>query len=80
MTLRQVRYPTLMIGVASLFMGCADTNKPTSRPAAARQRQEQAPRDPYGDVPDEEMPTVSGGGTSELDKKGFKRDWDRFWK
>ena len=48
-----------------------------------RERQEQALRDPFEYGPEDEHPSVSGddsaSGPGRLDRKGLKRDWDRFW-
>ena len=63
----------------TLLAACADNKQPTTQPASARERQEQALRDPYSVGQDEELYDVSGGGPRELDRKAFKRDWDRFW-
>ena len=76
----QVRYSVLVPVLCGLLVACADTNKPTSRPASIQDRQQQALQDPYEYGPDKNMPTVSGGGTKELDKKALKRDWDNFWR
>jgi N-acetylneuraminic acid mutarotase len=67
-----------------LVAGCADT-KHLSQREQMQQRQEQALNDPfsYGPSADswdkrdrDQMPTVSGGGTRELDKAALKRDID----
>lgn len=76
----RVRYLAAMFTLCGLTVACADTKKPTSRPASIQERQQQALQDPYEYGPDKDMPTVSGGGTSELDKKALKRDWDNFWR
>jgi hypothetical protein len=68
-----------LAAMCASLTACADKNHPTSQPASARERQERALRDPYGYDRAEEMPSVSGGGTREFDRKGFKRDVDRFW-
>ena len=62
------------------MLGCADTKKPASRPVSMRERQDEAIRDPFGYGPKDkptDMPNVTGGGTGDFDKKGFKRDVDR---
>lgn len=65
-----------------LSAGCADT-KSSSRPDSISQRQDHALRDPFGYGPSAETwetknshPSVTGGGTSELDKAALKRDID----
>jgi hypothetical protein len=70
----------LLICVAcALLSACAnDNNHPTSRPASVRERGEQALRDPANFEP-EDPPTVSGKPGKGIDKKGIRRDWDRFW-
>ena len=66
-----------------LLCSCADTNhqQPTSRPSSPSERQDQALRDPFGYGPKDrftdDMPTVTGGQTSESNKKAFKRDVER---
>lgn len=73
--------PIALIGCL-VAVGCADTN--SSGRESAAQRQERALNDPFSYGPDtenwkdtSEMPSVSGGGTSELDKAALKRDIDR---
>ena len=74
--------PIALIGYL-VVAGCADTNHPSQREDAER-RQEQALNDPFSYGPNADnwksqgdMPSVSGGGTSELDKAALKRDIDR---
>lgn len=78
---RRVRYVIVALVISTAAGACADKKQPTSQPASARERQEQALRDPYsvGGDEDEEMYDVSGGGPRELNRKAFKRDWDSFW-
>ena len=78
---RFVRYVLVALVISTAAGACADKMHPTSQPASARERQEQALRDPYsvGGDEDEEMYDVSGGGPRELNRKAFKRDWDSFW-
>jgi hypothetical protein len=76
---RRVRYVVVALVICTAAGACADKNQPTSRPATARERQERALRDPFEVGRDEDMPSVSGGGTRDFDRKGFKRDVDRFW-
>ena len=58
------------------FAGCAakDAAQPTSRPATARERQDQAMKDPFGYSPDTDRTDISGGGLSGFDKDGFGKD------
>jgi hypothetical protein len=65
-----------------LVAGCADT-KHLSQREQMEQRQEEALNDPFSYGPDAQswnkrdgMPSVSGGGTRELDKAALKRDID----
>ncbi len=76
----RVRYIVLAAAICCVQSACADTKKPTSRPASIQERQQQALQDPYEYGPDNNMPTVSGGGTKDLDKNALKRDWDNFWR
>jgi hypothetical protein len=57
-----------------LASGCADTTS-QSQGSQMRQRQDDALKDPMGyDAKD--VPTVTGGGTADFDKKAFNRDVD----
>lgn len=74
--------PIALLGCL-VVMGCADMNHPSQREDAER-RQERALNDPFSYGPNadnwknsSDMPSVSGGGTSELDKAALKRDIDR---
>jgi hypothetical protein len=74
--------PIALIGCL-VVAGCADTSRPSQR-EQMEQRQEQALNDPFGYGPDAEnwknrndMPSVTGGGTRDLDKAALKRDIDR---
>ena len=65
-----------------LCVSCADKSNPTTRPLSARERQDQALRDPfsYGPQPNKQgtdMPSVSGGGIGEFNRKEFDRDVNR---
>jgi hypothetical protein len=62
--------PGLVGGVA----GCGKPPQPTTRPLTARERQDQALRDPFGYSPDIESTDISGGGLSEFDKEAFRKD------
>jgi hypothetical protein len=73
--IRAVRYLVVVLLLCTASGACVDNRKPTSQPTSVRDRQEKALQDPFEYGPDEEMPTVSGGG-----RKGMKRDWDSFWK
>ena len=46
----------------------------TSIPASLRERQDKALKDPMGYSPDMESTDVSGGGLSEFDRDGFRKD------
>jgi hypothetical protein len=59
--------------VCVLFTGCAETPKPTTRPASMHDRQDQAMKDPFGYSPGMET-DISGGGINEFDKNAFQRD------
>jgi hypothetical protein len=77
---RFVRYVIVGLAVCTLLAACVDKKQPTSQPTSARERQEQALRDPYSvGRDDEERYDISGGETREFDRKAFKRDWDSFW-
>lgn len=60
---------------------CADKSKePTTKPLTMQQRQQKALQDPFGyKFTEEDFPSVTGGGTADLDKKSIKRDMDSFW-
>jgi hypothetical protein len=73
-----VRYFSFGLLACCLAAGCADTKQPTTRPASLRERTDSAIRDPMGD-PEFDVPTVSGAAGNKLDRKGMRRDWDRFW-
>lgn len=69
----------IAIVVCIFGVGCADTNGPTTRPLTARERQDAAMRDPfgYGPKPDgssSDIPSITGGGIGEFDRKSFDRD------
>jgi hypothetical protein len=56
--------------------GCSD-DAPTTQPSDIHSRQEAALKDPFGySVDIGKQDSVSGGGTSDLDKDGLKRDID----
>jgi hypothetical protein len=59
-----------------LLVGCSSAKQPTTRPASAYDRQEEALKDPFSYSPNKEKQDVSGGGISEYDKKAMKRDID----
>jgi hypothetical protein len=76
-----VRYlfaPVMLCGVCG---ACADKPKqPSTKPLTMQQRQQKALQDPFGyKLTDEDFPSVTGGGTADLDKKSMKRDMDSFW-
>jgi hypothetical protein len=64
-----------------MLVGCADRNGPTSRPATAGDRQDEALRDPFGYGPKDnkvgqDTPDVTGGPGG-FNRKAFDRDVDR---
>ncbi|HEY7089801.1 MAG TPA: hypothetical protein VH518_17015 [Tepidisphaeraceae bacterium] len=68
--------------ICIICLGCADTKGPTTQPMTANDRQNEALRDPFGYGPrnnqvGQDMPSVSGGGLRDFDRKGFDRDVDR---
>ncbi len=69
----------LLFALAAVVLplaGCGSSDRqPTTRPASAYQRQEEALKDPFGYSP-MDKPNISGGGLSEYDKKAMKRDID----
>jgi hypothetical protein len=63
-----------------LLLGCADTNRqPSTQPVTVRDRQEHALRDPfgYGPTTEDKGHDISGGGLTDFDREGFRRDVDR---
>ena len=76
-----VRYLLTSVVICGLAGACADNKKePTSKPLTAQQRQQKALADPFGyKYTDEDFPSITGGGTADLDKKSMKRDMDSFW-
>jgi hypothetical protein len=65
-----------------LCVSCVDKSNSTTRPLTARERQDQALRDPFGYGPQPtnrstDMPTVTGGKMGEFNRKEFDRDVDR---
>ena len=80
--------PALLAGLigCGVVSGCArDPSQP--RPPTASERQDAILADPFGYGPTldeaaateaakEPPPTVSGGGTGEFDRRGFRRDLD----
>ena len=65
----------LLSTVYLLVPGCAGRqNAPTTRPMTASERSDKALRDPFGYSPDFSDADTGGGGASELDHKGLRRD------
>jgi hypothetical protein len=64
--------------LSAAVCGCAGSGEsgPTTRPASAYERQEQALQDPFGYKVDASGQDVSGGGITDLDQQGLKRDLD----
>ena len=59
------------------FSGCqqnAATTQPTTKPSTARDRQDQAMKDPFGYSANPENADISGGGLTDFDRGGFKKD------
>ncbi len=56
--------------------GCAShpTTQPTTRPLSTRERQDQAIRDPFAYSPDAGKTDISGGGLTEFDRDGLRKD------
>jgi hypothetical protein len=66
----------MVIAFCGLLAGCADKNGPTTRPSTARERSEQALRDPMGVNAETDRIDISGGGINEYDHNAMKRDLD----
>ena len=63
------------VAAALLLPACAHKDaEPTTRPLTAQERQDRALHDPFGYKPDWTGATVTGGGTTDLDKDGLKKD------
>ena len=58
-------------GLAFASLGCSEKK---SHQPTARERQDRALTDPFGYKPDWSDANVSGGGTSDLDKDGLRKD------
>jgi hypothetical protein len=56
----------------ALLLGCAAA--PKEKEMTARERQDEALRDPFRYKPDWKDTSVTGGDTADLDKDGLKRD------
>lgn len=57
-----------------LLSSCTQSAAPTTRPLSTRERQDRAIKDPFNYSPDSESTDISGGGLSDFDKGGFKKD------
>jgi hypothetical protein len=70
--------PSVFICVHLWFLsaGCSSNKKPTTKPADAYERQDAAMRDPFGYSPLGEKPDISGGGISDYDRNGMRKDVD----
>ena len=66
------------IGLQACFLsaGCSSNKHPTTKPADAYERQDAAMRDPFGYSPLGEKPDISGGGISDYDRNGMRKDVD----
>ena len=62
---------TAACGLAFVSLGCSEKK---SHQPTARERQDRALKDPFGYKPDWNDTNVSGGGTSDLDKDGLRKD------
>ena len=62
---------TAACGLAFGSLGCSEKK---SHQPTARERQDRALKDPFGYKPDWNDTNVSGGGTSDLDKDGLRKD------
>ena len=60
--------------VAGVAPGCGKSGEPTTKPLTARERQDEALRDPFGYSPEFDSTDVSGGGLGEFDKDAFRKD------
>lgn len=82
-------FTSVLIGDCLLLSGCKTTESDKSD---TRKQQDAAIKDPFSYGPDAKSmqkgagpnddvdPTdITGGGTSELNKKALKRDWDAVW-
>jgi hypothetical protein len=57
--------------------GCADDGAPTTRPASAYERSENALNDPFGYSPNVGKPDdITGGPGEGFDRKAFNKDAD----
>lgn len=72
---------TARLAVALAVFACAagcgasgDRSQPTTRPAGMYDRQEQAMKDPFGYSANPGKTDISGGGLTEFDKDGFRKD------
>ena len=63
---------TAACGLASSLPGCAKSPPRET----AQERQDRALKDPFGYKPDWSNTNVSGGGTTDLDKDGLRKDLD----
>jgi hypothetical protein len=75
MTIGRISFCILSSAFCVLLTSCAD-NKPTTRPATARERQDAAMNDPFGYSPYTEKPDISGGDLGHFDKDAFNKDVD----
>ncbi len=73
--LASIFLPVFLSATCMQFAGCADIMGEKEKPI--HERQDDALRDPFNYGPGEgksAVPSVTGGGTSEFDENGFRRD------
>jgi hypothetical protein len=63
----------LLLG--AFLVGCAEDGAPTTRPATAYERSENALKDPFGYSPDVGKPDdITAGSGAQFDRKAFDKD------
>ena len=75
--------PCLLVIAFCVLSGCADNKTGSGSRKSATDRQADALSDPFSYGPQDNqsgtnMPTVSGGKTPEQERKGLRRDLERF--
>ena len=70
------RFSFFLFPFSFCLAACSSNKHPTTRPADAYERQDAAMRDPFGYSPLGEKPDISGGGISDYDRNGMKKDVD----
>ena len=64
---------SVCLGVAGCQQNAA-TTQPTTKPSSMRDRQDAAMKDPFGYSANPENTDISGGGLTDFDRGGFKKD------